>query len=336
MINGHGDDILSSIKLKANFSSNVWHGYDLSGLKACLFSHFERIKNYPEPDAQSLIKAIAAKNNINAESIIVGNGSTELFYLIAQTFRKSLSTIIVPSFSEYLDAAKINGHRIKFIDRNFFDGKTQTKTDLYWLGNPNNPDGNVCEIEIIEEFIKNNSKSIIIIDEAYKDFVEDFVSAKKLIRKYDNLIVVQSLTKNFSIPGLRLGYLLASEKLISELNKNKMPWSVNTLAIEAGKYLLSNSYKFILPLNEIFNAKNKLISALNETQKLNIIPSKTHYFLAEVKKSNAMELKKYLLDVYSILIRDASNFYNLTDKHIRISTQSDEENNLLVEAIRNW
>ena len=129
------------------------------------------------------------------------------------------------------------------------------------------------------------------------------------INAYPNLILVQSLTKRYSIPGLRLGYLISNEDIVTNINRFRIPWSVNTLAIEAGKYILetgSTGFKLEVWLEETKILQHN-INALNA---LKTLPSGTPYFLIKLLRGNAGELTDFLLK-YKVLVRDASNFEGL-------------------------
>lgn len=115
MLFGHGDDFYNSKnEVKINFSSNVWHGANLEKLKEHLIEHFDSLTHYPEPDAGSLKRLLARRYEINEENVLVTNGSTTAFYMIAQTWKDATSMIVIPSFSEYEDACTLHGHTVSF------------------------------------------------------------------------------------------------------------------------------------------------------------------------------------------------------------------------------
>lgn len=110
-----------------------------------------------------------------------------------------------------------------------------------------------------------------------------------------------------------------------------MPWSVNALAIEAGHYLLASGVPFLLA--ELLEERKRLVDQLEQLDIMDIEPTDTHYFLAKLRRHQSQELKDWLAIKHGILIRNASNFPTLTPQHIRIATQSPEQNALLVEAL---
>lgn len=337
MLSGHGDDRHSYQQtIRADFSSNVVPG----NLNPALISHLQnilpQINHYPEPDASNLSGKLAEHHRLKIENILVANGSVEAFYLLAQHFRACESTIYCPSFAEYEDACRIFEHKKTFSSFEEFGQRLTPPNSVHWLGNPNNPDGKITPIEEIEKWLHNHSNCFLIIDEAYAGLCSSFHSSISLLNKFSNLIIVRSFTKTFAIPGIRLGYILGSRKLIVELKKIKMPWSVNQLAIEAGKFILDN-YEMMLPdLSQILANSQQLQAEISLLPGLEVTPSATNYFLLKTKKGTNNELKIFLLEKYGILVRDAGNFRFIGKNHVRIAVQCKKDNRLLIKALREW
>lgn len=337
MLKGHGDDsYLYENKITANFSSNVWQGNKTNLLKDHIFNNWDKIYSYPEVSAESLAKLIANKNNIQADQVLVCNGATEAFYLIAQAYNSESSSIIVPTFSEYEDACLINKHRLEFFLWKDFKRETKFNTSLVWFCNPNNPSGEIIHLSDIDFLLNKNKKSIFIVDEAYIDFTDSISSCIELLEKHDNLILVKSLTKNYSIPGLRLGYLIANSKLVANIKFYKPPWTVNSIALEAGKFILENEDIFLPPSSYYKSASLNFAQKLSKIPNLKVLPSKTNYFLIKLEQNKSAELKKFLIEHFGILIRDASNFRSLDSSYIRVACQSEQENDLLIKALKSW
>ena len=333
MISGHGDEYVG--ELEANFSSNVWYGADNSALYKHLYSQMYTIERYPDTEAGSLKQVLADKNKIAASQIVVCNGSTEAFYLIANAFSCSQSIIVTPTFSEYADACRMHNHNVRLTNRTDFKTDIKTvKPDLVWICNPNNPDGYCFEATEIKQLLVNFPHSIFVIDQAYIHFTQNEICVVNQIQNHSNLIIVQSLTKRHAIPGLRLGYLMASETIITRISQFRMPWSVNSLAIEAGKYILKNA-------NDGFQLYNWLCECEILRNKIDSfdcfksIPSETPYFLVKLNKGKASDLKAFLLS-HKILVRQATNFEGLVGEYIRICTLSREKNDLLIKKLNQW
>jgi threonine-phosphate decarboxylase len=177
---------------------------------------------------------------------------------------------------------------------------------------------------------------MFVIDQSYVSFTTEELFKPGDVLKYKNLILVHSMSKAYSLPGLRLGYVIASPKIISELNKYIIPWSVNVVAIEASKYILIHPAQFTLPIRKWQRETAEFIYLLNKLDDLEVIPTQTTFFLVRLKKGVAADLKQFLMDKYGLLIRDASNFRGLDETYFRICTQRTEENQQLVAAIKDW
>lgn len=320
MIDGHGDDIYSYEGIRMNFSSNIYAHADLSGLEAHLCRHLNVIRSYPEPSPRSLEKMIANEYGIDAEEVLVTSGATDAIYLIAQASRdKKTYYVYHPTFSEYEEACRMFGY------------EEQPDGAIGWLCNPNNPTGEVVTEDRIIEAAKCHG--FLVVDQSYEDYTMCRLPQPSEMLCHDNIIQIHSMTKQYAIPGLRLGYITASASVIKYLRQQQRPWSVNALAIEAGKWVVSHREKAIPDLPSYLEETQRLRGQLNAIEGVVAFPTQTNFFLCTLEQAMAAELKAYLAKEHSILIRDASNFRDLTPHHFRIATQSPEENDALVAAI---
>lgn len=334
MIDGHGDDSYKfSREITSNFSSNVFNRVDLSGLKAHLCECLSSISSYPEPEPYSLERHLAEKHHLSPENVCVTNGATEAIYLIAQLFRGTVSTIVIPTFSEYADACRLHGHRVREVES---VGMIGTGTDTVWICNPNNPTGRVTDEEELKEIFASRSRTTFIIDQSYEYFTQKSLLTAREAAEYKNVILLHSMTKRYAIPGLRLGYVTAHPELLCRLKEQRMPWSVNQLAIEAGHYLLENKVFDDIDLAGYLEEKKHLVDALASVEGLSVLPSDAHFMLVKLEKGTAAALKQYLACEQGILIRDASNFSGLSQQYFRLATQTPAENKELIKAIKLW
>ncbi|WP_158800089.1 histidinol-phosphate transaminase [Pedobacter sp. L105] len=334
MFQGHGDDgYLFNQPLKADFSTNVWEGGSPAGLKDYVFSQWDKVHRYPEVLAESLTKKIAANYDFDEDNVLVTNGSTESIYLIAQAFKTSRSAIVIPAFAEYEDACRMHDHELSFLHWDEFKEGNLPKDGLLFICNPNNPTGAV--ITDLELYVKKYKELLFIVDEAFIEFTLSITSIIGLTQKYDNVVVMRSMTKAYAVPGLRLGYIIAHPALIQRFKALKLPWSVNVLALEAGHFIFEHSKNIQLPIRQMLQDKEGFMAALAGMPIL-IHPGHTHFFLAELTAGTAAELKLFLLEKFSLLIRDASNFRGLSPQFVRIATLSAVKNNLLINALSEW
>lgn len=335
MLNGHGDDIYNYEGIRMNFSSNIYAHADLSGLEAHLCRHIDLVRSYPEPSPRSLEKMIAQRCGVSPDEVLVTSGATDAIYLIAQALRfvhavapqqplPSLTfKVFPPTFSEYEDACRVFGYQ------------ENDDAALCWLCNPNNPTGEVFPFSHIEELASKHA--LLVLDQSYEDYtLAPMLSAKTAV-SMGNVLQIHSMTKQYAIPGLRLGYVVGASLLIRTLRTHFRPWSVNALAIEGAKYLLRLNPPLIPSLTAYLQETLRLRSFLSSLAGIGlpdaICPPSTPFFLCTIHSHTAAELKAYLVKEHGILIRDASNFRSLTPHHFRIATQSPEENDALVAAI---
>jgi threonine-phosphate decarboxylase len=147
-----------------------------------------------------------------------------------------------------------------------------------------------------------------------------------------NVIQIHSMTKTYGIPGLRLGFITTNVSFAGVIRQQMRPWSVNALAIEAGKFLMQRSKPCVPDLQEA----QRLYKQLRTIESIKVERTQTNFMLCYIKGHTAAELKDYLIREHGMLIRDASNFRNLTPHHFRVASQTPEENEALVAAIRQF
>ena len=340
MIEGHGDDSYKySRPITANFSSNVYSKVDLSALKAHLCARIDGISNYPEPEPYTLENRLARHHRLPAEAVCVTNGATEAIYLIAQTFRGTNTAIVQPTFSEYADACRMHGHRVTSLYRLPVESEgylLPEEVRMLWLCNPNNPTGTVVEKEQLAMFVRNNPQVCFVIDQSYEYFTLCPLFSAAEAAAFPNILQLHSMTKRYAVPGLRLGYVTGNPNLLHRLRTNRMPWSVNQLAIEAGLHLLEHDVPNPLDVASYLQETARLRHALEALGGLEVWATETHFMLVCLRVGKASALKEYLAEEYGILIRDASNFDGLNEHFFRIAAQSREENDMLVKAIGQW
>ena len=358
MIQGHGDDAYRFERpIRANFSSNVYAHVDLEPLKAHLRASLESIGRYPEPEPYTLEARLAERLGVPAATLCVTSGATEAIYLTAQAFAGARSAILQPTFSEYADACRLYGHTVVDSVRPLGGsshpsggtnrGKSPALPDklspalhgrpeVLWLCNPNNPTGTVVSKDELINAITDNPQTIFVIDQSYGFFTREPLLSEVEAVRYPNVVQIHSMTKRYAVPGLRLGYLVASEPLVEKIRAVRRPWSVGALAVEAGLYLAEHPETAPIDLAALLQETARLQAALRALPGLTVEETCTHFFLCRLQKGRAAELKTYLAENQGILIRDASNFVGLDEHCFRIATQTPAENDALVAALAQW
>jgi threonine-phosphate decarboxylase len=314
MIEGHGDDAYRYRDIRSDFSSNICPNRNYLAVMSHLSAHPELISHYPEPEAWSLETIIARRHEIVPACVIVTSGATEAIYLIAQSFRMRHVTPAT-SFREYDDAVR----------------QFQTHDAMHtvgWMCNPNNPTGCTCNRETVCEIARHYD--LLVIDQSYEYYTAQPVMSAKSAVRHGNILQIHSMTKTYGIPGLRLGYIVTARRLADIIRRHLRPWSVSSLAIEAGKFLLQHDELICRP--DLDEAR-RLRASLCEIEDMQVSPSDTNIILCRLPRRTAAELKEYLAGEHHILIRDASNFNGLTPQHFRVASQTPAENDALVAAI---
>ena len=335
MIFGHGDDAWQyGEQIKMDFSSNVYFGADLTALKDHLMAGFHVVGHYPEPEATSLEAMIAESLGVAADTIMVTSGATEAIYLIAQLYSGWASIIPQPTFTEYEDACKLYHHLLSYVADDELEVLPEDR--LYWLCNPNNPTGNVVNKLLITHIIRQHPRYLYVVDQSYADYtLSPMIQPKDLTDCY-NVMLIHSLSKKYCVPGLRLGYIFASPIIIDRLRQIRQPWTVNAMAIEAGKFLIENDPQMIPDLKEYLKEAQRLHDHLSAVRGLMVMETSTHFMLVNIDHGNTQDLKRWLIENHGILIRDASNFRSLDNHCFRVTARTPEEDDQLVEAIKEY
>lgn len=302
-------------------------------------SPFGDLNRYPDPYQVELKSIVAKQKELKSEQVFVGNGSDEVIDLLFRIFcepGKDKALTFSPTYGMYEVSAAINDVEIKQIplNENFgFDlEEINSELDkgnykLTFICSPNNPTGNAFPIEEIEEIIQK-SNGIVVVDEAYIDFSETN-SAIELIDKYSNLIVTQTMSKAMGLAAARVGFAFAQEEIIQLLNSVKPPYNVSELNQRAAINALKNEELIKENIQLILSEREKLKVALNKlTSVEKIYPSDTNFLLVQFKNADKTYSK---LVEQKIIVR---NRHKLIENCIRITVGTAQENELLIEAIK--
>ena len=335
MIYGHADDTYRyGDKLKLNFSSNIYAWADLSGLKEHLMQHFEVVCHYPESEPSILEKMLAKHLGVPENTVMITSGANEAIFLIAQLYKGWASIIPQPTFTAYEYACKAFDHLISYDRKDELEIMPEDR--IYWICNPNNPTGNVLVKPLVNRIIRQNTRYLYVVDQSFADYtLRPMLKPSEMVDCY-NLMLIGSLSKKYCIPGLRLGYVFSSPIIIDRLRQIRQPWSVNAMAIEAGKYLLANDPKMIPDLQGYLVEAQRLRDELAAIEGVRVMKTDTNFMLVLINFGDALELKNWLIDHYGILIRDTSDYRGLGTHSFRIMARTKEDDNQLVAAIREY
>ena len=314
-----------------DFSANI-NPLGLSEkILAALTENLRGVVNYPDPNASELKRAISQRYHVPEKNLVVLNGAAEFFYLYLNVVRPKRVVLPVPSFSEYERAARAAGCDVKYFltraEENFsldVEKMEVTAADCVILGRPNNPTGNLLAAEKILRLAEIAS---VIVDESFIDFL-DAESVRKFVS--EKISVVQSLTKIFAIPGLRLGFALVEENFARRLNLAKDVWNVNFLAQKAGVAALSDE-DFLRRTRAWLAAEKKFfVERLSQFRGVEIFPPTVNFVL--FRHARAEEILQRLRRE-KILLRSCANFAGLDKTFLRSAIRSREENLRLFNAL---
>ena len=308
------------------------------------------IKFYPDPNPAELRAEIAkyVGHGVNDANIILGNGSIELIYMIAEVFPCDFKGVIpVPSFTEYEKAVlRVHGEPVFVQLREEFALETKAvkeavtdDTRIIWICNPHSPSGTLYNRETILDLLEFcKEKAIILsVDENYIEFAakgEDSTMAR-YVKDYENLFVIRSVTKFYGMPGIRFGYGIAAARLIDTLQTVRQPWSINTLAGYA-TLAAFNDREFIENTKRTITKEKAVFSQmLTEIGLLHVFPSETNFLLVKIlnPKFKSTWLREEM-GRQGMLIRDCSTFIGLDDSFFRVTVRSSADNTKLVEGLK--
>jgi threonine-phosphate decarboxylase len=352
MLNGHGGNINKLCNAYGidpdeviDFSASINPlGYPDS-VRRILLERFDDILKYPDSECTNLRKAIAEKHSCKESNIIIGNGSNELFHLIPRALKPKQGAVLQPTFSEFKDALyNANVNIIEIINDstslkfNLSDSKLKSlREGVVFLCNPNNPTGQLIPKDEILRLVEANIKRLIVVDEAFMDFVEEeeMFTVIKEARSMENLIVVRSLTKFYGFPGLRLGYLVACESIINNLLRFKEPWTVNSLAQVAGQSAINDKEFAFNTRRFVSSEKMFLYEGLSKIKGLHPFYPSANFILVRIGNDELTSLSLHdLLIKDKIIIRDCSNFIGLSNKYFRVAVRTREGNQRLLSSLK--
>ncbi len=286
------------------------------------------VVNYPDPQAVELKRAIAQRYDVPESQLVVLNGAAEFFYLYLNATRPKRVAIPVPSFSEYERAARSAGCDVELVIMKAQEGfaldVSRLRADCVIIGRPNNPTGNLITAE---EVLRLAEVSSVLVDESFIDFL-NVESVRRLVS--EKVSVVQSLTKVFAIPGLRLGFAVVEENLARRLNLSKDVWNVNFLAQKAGVAALNDGDYLRRTRAWLAAEKSFFVERLSLLRGVEVFPPSVNFVLFRHKQADRI-LKELRRE--KILLRSCANFAGLDGSYLRSAIRSREENLKLFNAL---
>ncbi|MFN6464589.1 MAG: threonine-phosphate decarboxylase CobD [Nostoc sp. DedVER02] len=308
---------------------------------AAILSQIGNLKHYPDPNYSELRLALSHFHQLPPEWILPGNGSAELLTLLGRELAQLAATILItPAFGDYYrtlaaynanvlecSLSLVTGHWSLVIDQG---QRTNDKGLL--LNNPHNPTGKIFSRDSILPYLKQFA--LVVVDEAFMDFVppDEEQSLIPVVQEYTNLVILRSLTKFYSLPGLRLGYAIAHPDCLAKWQLWRDPWPVNTLAAAAAIAALQDTEFQQQTWAWLPPARNQLFQGLAEIPGFQPQVSAANFLLVESQEST-LQLQQKLLKHHQILIRDCLSFKELGDRFFRVAVREESDNQRLLTAL---
>jgi histidinol-phosphate aminotransferase len=294
-----------------------------------------KTNRYPDPGARSLKSIISKTFKIKSDNILIGNGSDELIYYLITTFGGPV-LYPIPTFSMYGIIAQAVGEKKIEIPldeefdldlEKFLNTIKNRRPKLIFLSSPNNPTGNCFSSERILKIIDSaSSHSIVVVDEAYQPFASDN-GFMPMLEDYENLVILRTLSK-IGLAGARVGFLIADEEIINEVNKVRLPFNLNslsqTVAIEAlkDKKMMKSHIKLIV------SERERLFGEMAKIKGIKPYPSEANFILFRVKDPD--RAYKGLMKK-GVLVR---NMRGVAEGCLRVTIGTPEENKIFVKALK--
>ena len=298
------------------------------------------------PDTHAFVRSITDKYRLMADEIVIGSGAASLIFAVMHAVLPKRALLLEPAFGEYPRACRAVNVEVTTSllteEGGFtpdFPGLVRAvkrgRFDLVILNTPHNPTGALYRRDALLSLIDvaEAHDTVVMLDEAFIDYAsqESFVS---LAPTKPHLIVVRSLTKFYAMPGLRIGYAVCNAMLAATIRSQIDPWSVSTVALEAGRAALGADDFGVESLRVNARAREEFADALRGVG-LHVFPSAANFLLAKLPHGSGEALQKWL-ELERILIRTCESFDGLGDTFVRLAVRSSSENMRLVSLIEQW
>ena len=284
---------------------------------------------YPDVDSTELRESLSAHLGVPMEWIVPGNGATELIHGAARVWAGPGKAVghSPPTFGEYAAAAQAVGAPIVTLAPRSLVDRRDSGCAMVYVCNPNNPTGEVLSLESLARILRMMHPHIVVLDEAYIQFAQGRPTALPLLERFPNLLIVRSMTKDYGLTALRLGYAVGHPELVSPLRQQLPPWSVNGLAQAAGVAALRDATYLDVTLERVRRAKSQFVRALRR-QGWSVSPGEANFLLLGV--GSATETRAGLAR-RGLLVRDCTSFG--MPEFIRVAVRRPGENRRLLAAL---
>ena len=295
---------------------------------------------YPDPLANDLRDLIAEANGLNRDQVIMGNGGDELLFDMALAWGGPGRTFLnmPPTFTVYKNNAQLTNTAIVDVPRlddfsidedAVVERLARGDIDYTIVTSPNNPTGRSVTGTFVERMLEA-SDALVMVDEAYFEFSR--YTVRPLLEKHENLVILRTFSKAFSLAGVRIGYLLGSEAVLREFKKVRQPYSVDAVSQAIARVVFENRAQFEKGIDAIIEQRARILEALDAMGGVKPYPSDANYVLFRLDDSfDAGQVWQRLLDA-GVLVRDFSRAPYL-ENCLRVSIGSEEENTRFLQEL---
>lgn len=294
---------------------------------------------YPNVTAAPLAKAIAKRYGFSEDEVFVGVGSDDVLANCFLTFFSSDKPVLFPDITYSFYDVWASIYRIPYEEMPLDEDFKIVKEDYYRrnggivIANPNAPTSIAMPLEIIEDIVSHNPDSVVVIDEAYIDFGGE--SALPLVKKYDNVVVVQTFSKSRAFAGMRIGYAIANSKLISYMNNVKFAinsYTMNLASISYGVASIEDEEYFKASVSKVVATRERSAKELKALG-FDVLDSATNFLFVTHETKKAKDIFEYL-KTKNIYVR----YFNKPriNNYLRITIGTDEQMDRLIEAIKEY
>lgn len=346
---GNLDELSRTYKLNKenliDFSANINPlGVNIK-VKEAIINALNEIERYPDITYYNLKLAISEFEKVNYNNLILGNGAAEVIFNLVRSIKPKKVLIPAPTFGEYEEAVLSINSSIEYyylkednnwiIDEDIINHINED-IDMVFICNPNNPTGILTDKEVIINIAKKalSTNTILAIDESFLDFIRDGenYSVINLLKEYNNIFIIKSMTKLFAIPGIRIGYGMCENKeIIKNMELVSVPWNINILAEKATLEAIKDKEYINRTISYIQKEKNYLYKELNKFNDIKVFNPSVNFIMFKI--INNINLKLELMKE-NIIIRSCNNYIGLDDSYYRVAVRTREENDNLIMALK--